>query len=100
MIFAAILAAIIVADVLLPDFNILNTVDNSIKAVPESETMNPDITIEIPPTFETVFEGNIRFWIYGVAFIVTLIGYYNHVWKNRSSPSAVLAGIGKISSAS
>ncbi|OAM91922.1 hypothetical protein AW736_26440 [Termitidicoccus mucosus] len=59
--------------------------------------MNPDITIEIPPTFETVFEGNIRFWIYGVAFIVTLIGYYNHVWKNRSSPSAVLAGIGKIS---
>ncbi|OAM91921.1 hypothetical protein AW736_26435 [Termitidicoccus mucosus] len=34
LIFAAILAAIIVADVLLPDFNILNTVDNSIKAVP------------------------------------------------------------------
>jgi hypothetical protein len=59
--------------------------------------MGTDIIIEIPPAFETVFEGTIRYWIYGVSFIVTLIGYYNHVWKNRSSPPAALAGIGKIS---
>jgi hypothetical protein len=39
---------------------------------------------------------SLQSYVYGIAFLLTLIGYYSQVWRHRSEPPKTLEGLGTI----